>query len=199
MSLLQTPERPSENVYFQTLNSGVAAKSKAVENEFRRDAMPTSASYTAPPAISNSARVVDPRGGRRAEQQRRGEALAGQSSSVGRRDSQVAGQSRQDRIRFDRGVAAQGDGPAVPPAHHRGVLDVRAVCASRPLHTTWPARMIAAPFSPIMIEGAWVLPLIRVGMIEASMTRRPSRPRTRSWVSTTAISSVPILQEPAGW
>ena len=59
--------------------------------------------------------------------------------------------------------------------------------------------MIAAPFSPIMIDGADVLPLMSVGMIDASMTRRPPSPWTRSWVSTTAIGSLPILQEPTGW
>jgi hypothetical protein len=41
--------------------------------------------------------------------------------------------------------------------------------------------MIADPFSPIMFEGAWVLPLMSFGMIEASMTRGPSSPWTRSW------------------
>ena len=33
-----------------------------------------------------------------------------------------------------------------------------------------------APFSPIMIDGACVLPLMSVGMIDASMTRSPSMP-----------------------
>ena len=37
----------------------------------------------------------------------------------------------------------------------------------------------------------------KVGMIEASATRRPARPRTRSWSSTTAIGSARILQGPA--
>ena len=60
-------------------------------------------------------------------------------------------------------------------------------------------RIIAAPFSPTMIDGAWVFPLINFGMIEASITRSPSRPWTRSCVSTTARSSWPILQEPTGW
>lgn len=31
--------------------------------------------------------------------------------------------------------------------------------------------MIAAPLSPIMIEGAWVLPLISLGMIDASIAQ----------------------------
>ena len=43
-----------------------------------------------------------------------------------------------------------------------------------------------AAFSPIMIDGALVLPEVSVGMIEASATRSPARPRTRSWSSTTA-------------
>src|SRR3954462_5562463 len=42
-------------------------------------------------------------------------------------------------------------------------------------------------FSPIIIEGALVLPDVSVGMIEASATRKPAMPWTRSWASTTAI------------
>ena len=44
----------------------------------------------------------------------------------------------------------------------------------RPRSTWW------APFSPIMVEVAMVLPLINFGMIDASITRRPSIPRTLS-------------------
>ena len=56
-----------------------------------------------------------------------------------------------------------------------------------------------APFSPIMVDAAMVLPLISLGMIDASMIRSPSRPRTLSSWSTTASSSLPILLEPTGW
>jgi hypothetical protein len=60
-----------------------------------------------------------------------------------------------------------------------------------------PARSSAA-FSPIMIEGALVLPDVSVGMIEASATRRPSMPQTQSWSSTTASAFAPIRQVPKG-
>ena len=53
-------------------------------------------------------------------------------------------------------------------------------------------------FSPIMIEGALVLPEVSVGMIEASATRSPEMPITRSFSSTTACGSEPILQVPTG-
>src|SRR5438477_11653580 len=55
---------------------------------------------------------------------------------------------------------------------------------------------MSAAFSPIMIDGALVLPDVSVGMIEASATRRPAMPWARSWASTTAIGSDPILQVP---
>jgi len=38
---------------------------------------------------------------------------------------------------------------------------------------------MSAAFSPIIAQGAWVLPLITRGMIEASTTRKPSTPRAQ--------------------
>ena len=49
--------------------------------------------------------------------------------------------------------------------------------------------MNSAHFSPIMMEGALVLPLEITGMIEASATLRPSMPWTFSFASTTAMGS----------
>jgi len=60
------------------------------------------------------------------------------------------------------------------------------------------ARIRSAAFSPIMIAGALVLPDTISGMIEQSATLSPSTPRTLSCASTTARSSRPILQVPAG-
>ncbi|GEM_PF-5327672 len=42
------------------------------------------------------------------------------------------------------------------------------------------ASIIRDAFSPIMIDGALVLPDVKVGMIEASATRNPSIPCTRN-------------------
>ena len=61
------------------------------------------------------------------------------------------------------------------------------------------SRTRSLAFSPIMIAGAFVFPLVIWGMMDASATRSPSTPTTRSFGSTTAIASVPILQVPVGW
>lgn len=59
-------------------------------------------------------------------------------------------------------------------------------------------RIMSAAFSAIMITGEFVLPDTMVGMIDASTTRRPLRPRTHNRSSTTAMASFPILQVPTG-
>jgi hypothetical protein len=60
------------------------------------------------------------------------------------------------------------------------------------------AAMSSDARSPIMTVGAAVLPDGMTGMIDASATRSPSTPRTRSSGSTTASSPVPIRHVPTG-
>ncbi len=57
---------------------------------------------------------------------------------------------------------------------------------------------MSAAFSAIIMVGAFVLPETKRGITEASTTRRFSTPITRSWGSTTAMVSRPILQVPTG-
>ena len=62
----------------------------------------------------------------------------------------------------------------------------------------WDCRMNSAHRSAIMMVGALVLPLIKLGITEASQTRKPVMPCSRSCGSTTASGSLPILQVPEG-
>src|SRR5690606_23365401 len=75
----------------------------------------------------------------------------------------------------------------------------RTVCGV--LHCPQAARprSRSAVRSAIMVTGALVLPPGSSGITEASTTRRPSMPRTRSCGSTTAAASLPMRQVPAGW
>src|SRR5262249_11657102 len=59
--------------------------------------------------------------------------------------------------------------------------------------------IMSAPFSPIITAAALVLPDTTVGMIEASITRSRSKPRTRRRSSTTAAGSEPMRQVEVGW
>ena len=60
-------------------------------------------------------------------------------------------------------------------------------------------RSRSTAFSAIITVGALVLPPINDGITEASMTRKPSTPRTRSSGSTTLVGSLPMRQLPTGW
>jgi hypothetical protein len=64
---------------------------------------------------------------------------------------------------------------------------------------THSARIRSEAFSAIMIVAALVLPEMTAGITEASMTRNPSMPWTRSSVSTTALSCEPIMQVLVWW
>src|SRR3954471_16077816 len=61
------------------------------------------------------------------------------------------------------------------------------------------ARIMSEAFSPIITQAALVLPDTTVGMMDASATRRPWKPRTRRRSSTTAVTSEPMRQVEVGW
>ena len=74
--------------------------------------------------------------------------------------------------------------------------------ARRQAHGRRHARLIrSAARSATIIVGAFVLPPGITGNTDASATRRPATPRTRSSGSSTAWSSsaAPIRQVPTGW
>ena len=77
--------------------------------------------------------------------------------------------------------------------------DGRDRAGSRGSAVTALPRIRSAARSAIMIVGALVLPDGSVGITDASTTRRPSTPRTRSCGSTTDASSLPMRQVPIGW
>ena len=58
---------------------------------------------------------------------------------------------------------------------------------------------MSAAFSAIIIVGAFVLPEVMFGMIDASITLKFSIPLTLRLLSTTESSPLPILQVPTGW
>src|SRR3974377_560591 len=62
------------------------------------------------------------------------------------------------------------------------------------------SKIIAAPFSAIIMAGEFVLPEVIDGITEASITRRRSMPMTRSRASTTARGSMsrPMRAVPTG-
>src|SRR5581483_2967413 len=130
------------------------------------------------------------------------------------------GRSRLARSRVPASPGPFPDGPArrfgsIPPelrARARGTAGPGLGAYGAPgqdalEHQTAAASLLAAATaalrprirsdarSAIMIVGAFVLPRTSVGMTEASTTRRPSIPRTRSSSSTTR----PIAQVPTGW
>src|SRR6185312_4103166 len=108
-----------------------------------------------------------------------------------RRDVAAGELQRVERLQDGRNQPRDGlDGRLV----HRQSFNIAASSGARP-------RSRSAAFSAIISTEALRLADGMVGMIEASITRRFSNPRTRSWSSTTAVGSVSgaMRQEPMRW
>ena len=86
----------------------------------------------------------------------------------------------------------------------RHILDLKRVkiapafAYDRAHHAASSCMIISAPFSPIMMVGTLVLPVVSVGITEASITRKPAMPRSLKRLSTTLAGSSPIRQVPTG-
>jgi len=63
----------------------------------------------------------------------------------------------------------------------------------------YPAFTISASRSPMITQGAIVLPVVMCGMTEPSAMRRFWMPGTRSFASTTHILSLPIFAVQVAW
>src|SRR6185312_13809489 len=129
----------------------------------------------------------DPRGARDPPDDDRQEARAAREADHRRRGRQRRGEPRRARRpggdRAVRRVRARARRPRLTAARHAA-----AGRGSLP-------RIRSAAFSAIMIVAAFVFARVIVGITDASTTRRPSTPKTRSSGSTTA----PIAHVDVGW
>ena len=82
----------------------------------------------------------------------------------------------------------------------RGGTDRAAAQDAEPRRPRYAARFtISAARSAVISTAGWMLDEGTSGNTEASTTRNPCTPRTRSSVSTTARSSAPMRAVPQGW
>src|ERR1700733_1545256 len=121
---------------------------------------------------------------------RRYQVNRGEISGAGKFHDPLGGRTLAQRI--------QGSAALVRQGRHAGVQVSRYAEIATGALAPASCSTMSAPFSPIIRAAALALPETTVGMIEASMTRRCSKPRTRRRSSTTAFGSEPMRQVEVG-
>ena len=111
-----------------------------------------------------------------------------------KRQADCASLRRLVYCRASPGVSASVQRPSIVITMAIAIQVCQATTARQQGSRAAYSSSMCAPRSPIMMLAALVLADTTLGITDASITRKPSTPRTLSCGSTTAAWSAPILQ-----